>query len=158
MQFFIERNRVRSVVVVGDTDASHAKALTDIRKAFSDAGGYPTVTAPCSLATTNKGVSAGMILLPSANENGCLETLLLKGTPRQHVDQNCIDGWRDCIGFPVAPMNAYHKFRTRAVIAATVRSAPDISLSDVWTKGDCPFDPADVAFKWIADFLLTAFS
>lgn len=158
MRIYIDRRLVSRVVVVGDTDTDHAGALNAIRKSFADAKGYPSVTASCSVAKATTGLVAGMVLLPSATENGCLETLLLKSTLRRPVDGNCIDQWRDCIAFPTNPKNAYDKFRTRAVIAATIRSAPDISLSDVWTKSDCPFDPADATFKWIADFLKQVFA
>jgi hypothetical protein len=156
MRLFIERRQVDRVVVIGDNDDDHSAAFTDVKKGFSDAGGYPTIGAP-AVAVHAAGLHTGVLLLPATGENGCLETLLLKSTLRVPVSQDCIDQWRDCIGFQTAPRNPYHKFRVRAIIEAAIRSKPDLSLSDIWTNGNCPFDPADPAFNWVADFLRAVF-
>jgi len=159
MRAFVQRGLVTSVAIIGDCDDSHAGSFVSIRRAVQDAGGYPTPTVtPGGVASSGKLPRVGILMLPGPTENGCLETLLLKSTLRRNFDQACLEQWIACCGFPDAPRSTNHKFRVRGIISATVLSAPEISLSDVWNKTDCPFDPADSAFTWVADFLRETFA
>lgn len=157
MRAFIDRGQVRRVVVVGDSDENHGAAFTAIRRAFADAGGYPSLAGPGQLAyAKGADLGAGGIVVPREGA-GALETLLLQAAIRTHVPTACVDRWVECVNFPERPRGAYDKFRLRSLIAATVTGAPDIHLSQIWSRSDCPFDPGDPVFAWIGNFLLLAF-
>jgi Protein of unknown function (DUF3226) len=160
MRAFIDRQRVSRVVIVGDNDADHADALTDVRRASRDAGGYPT--APVNACETGKSGSGdlwvGIAMLPGIKENGCLETLLLKAKRETGPTQECLDSWQACSAFPVAHKNNLHKFILRSVLSASVHGEPNVSVERMWDKPDNPIKASDPAFKWLADFLKEMFS
>jgi hypothetical protein len=97
-------------------------------------------------------------MLPGTGENGCLETLLLKAPRNGGPNTACLDAWIQCSGFPAHHANNLDKFRLRSILAASIQSEPNISIQRMWTKADNPIDPADPAFKWIADDLQKVFS
>lgn len=160
MRAFIDREQVSRVVVIGDNDADHSAALTTVRRAIRDAGGYPT--APVKSLEVGKSGSSdlwiGIAMLPGSNENGCLETLLLKGNRGSGPSQECLESWQACSGFPDAPKNNLHKFILRSVLSASVHGEPNISIERMWEKDENPITADDPAFKWLADFLKLMFS
>ena len=72
---------MRNIVVVGDNDDDHASNFEEVRKAFREAKGYPTPPiAPCEIAEIERKVRVGIVMLPAAGRNGCLDA---RATPIQ---------------------------------------------------------------------------
>ncbi len=152
-KFLIQHGSVERIVVVGDNDDSHADSLADVRRAIRDAGGYPTpAAAPLQVAQAGK-LRVGIVMLPGTNQNGCLETLLLRANRAVGPPPACLGTWTTCSGFPTHPTNNYDKFVVRSVLAASVKSEPNISLQRMWQKTDNPIKAHDPAFEWVAAFL-----
>jgi hypothetical protein len=157
MLFWTNQQKVRNIIVSGDNDDDHASALTEVRRAIQDARGYPTPDVqPCKIATKGD-IRIGILMLPESGKNGCLETRLLASTVKNQTAMACVDTWATCCGFPKHRRNDYDKFQLRSLLAATIHSDPNLTLSAIWQKAENPINAGDPEFAWIADFLKVAF-
>jgi hypothetical protein len=157
MSLFTQRGLVERIVIVGDNDTDHARALADVRKSIREAKAYPTPVPPLQAANGN-GLRVGIIMLPGIGENGCLESLLMKANRLSGPSAACLDAWIACSAFPTHPRNPFDKFQIRSILAAAIVGEPNVSIERMWQKSDNPINADDPAFSWIADFLAEMFS
>jgi hypothetical protein len=71
MRLFVGRQLVKNVAVIADADEDHAAAFTAVRRAFSDAGGFPTITHAGTVVPA-QGLRVGALVLPGGNKKRLL--------------------------------------------------------------------------------------
>jgi hypothetical protein len=147
--------RVKGILIVGDSDDSPDDNFTKIRGYLRDAK-LPHPNSPFTLAKRD-GLTVCVMLLPYNNGNavrGCLDTILLKEIEVRKAEfGRCIDTFRACINGSVRSRNQEDKFRLRCFVAAMYPEDPNLSITFAVSPSKGLVDLGHTTFDEIATFL-----
>jgi hypothetical protein len=95
-----------------------------------------------------------VMIIPGENRSGGLESLILECCeglfPAQAV---CIENFCECLNAGNLPEKDIHKFKLRALIAATHPSDPSLGINAWLSSNTCPFPLTHRALNAVATFI-----
>ena len=153
-----EIEKIKSIIIVGDNDGDPAVAFRDIKKQIESVGGYNIPVNPREFSTKNDLPAVSILMLPWDTEQGCLETLCLRGVNKKYEkEMQCSVKISECLAISSWPISKQSKLILRCFLAAVCQSDPNTPLHRAWStdKGKCedifPLDNA--AFDSVAEFM-----
>lgn len=147
--------RVKGILIVGDSDDSPDANFTKIRNYLKDAK-LPQPNSPLTLAKRD-GLTVCVMLLPYDNNGairGCLDTLLLRYIETEKPEfKECINKFRACIDGSERSNNQEDKFKLRCFIAALYAEDPNLAITFAVSPSKNLIDLNHSTFNEIAAFL-----
>ena len=151
--------KLRRLVIVGDNDTNPAARWRNAQDALTDEG----LPAPDRHANIVEGAhdtpSAGIFMIPRANEDGALETLLVEAILQEHQDlAECLLQLDDCPATECQQWDAVKraKMQFQTVVAITCRDDPSAGAAHIWSKTHNPIPVTSPVFNELAGFLRRA--
>jgi hypothetical protein len=144
---------VTGVIVVSDNDRNPNASFQEVRNLIHEAE-YKAPNRPFVVAPGSPSVVVMMI--PSENENGQLETLCLRAIANAWPDKYvCAEKYAKCIGIDKwTNENKQERATLRALVSHLCQKDPNTSLSHLWHDGREVVIPLKSDhFTAIADFL-----
>lgn len=143
--------QVKGYVIIADTDddpLGRFKLACDHLRQHH----LPVPTQAAQMARNEQGVKSAILMIPSAAEEGALETILLACCNEANPHCECVDAFCRCIPTPKRKVDR-DKVRLRALIASTCLDDPGLSLAFWVTDAHRPFKMDHPALNEICDFL-----
>ena len=151
--------RVRRLLIIGDNDTKPTARWQNARDALANEG-LPVPDRHADIADgTQHTPSTGIFMVPSADTDGALETLLVQAILQEHAGlDECLRQLdacpaTDCDGWD-AVKRAKMQFQT--AVAIECRDDPSAGAAHVWSKTHNPVPVASSAFDELAAFLRRA--
>ena len=142
------RETVQSLGIVRDAETSAGRAFQSVQSALSNAA-LPMPDSPAERTDTNPAVT--VLILPDANRQGMLETLLCESFADDPVE-DCINDFFKCVeSLPDVSIERSDKARAHAYL--TTKPNPHFSVG-VAAKNDY-WDLNHSVFSTVRDFLQT---
>ena len=148
--------KLRSLLIIGDNDTDPLSRWQNAHDALTSEG----LPAPDNHGEIVGGiVSTGIFMLPRANADGTLETLLVEAILREHpLLESCLQQLDEC---PVTECDQWDavkraKMQFQTAVAITCRDDPSASARYIWSKTHNPVPIASPVFDELAQFLRRA--
>ena len=151
--------RVRRLLVIGDNDTNPTARWNNARDALADEG-LPT---PAHHADIVDGMhdkpSTGIFMVPSADTDGTLETLLLQAILQEHEGlAECLQQLDECPAIDCDGWDAVKraKMQFQTAVAVKCRDEPNAGAAHIWSKKHNPVPATSPVFDELAAFLRRA--
>ena len=151
--------KLRRLVIVGDNDTNPAARWRNAQDVLTDEG----LPAPDRHANIVEGAhdtpSTGIFMIPRANEDGALETLLVEAILLEHQNlAECLLQLDDCPATECQQWDAVKraKMQFQTVVAITCRDDPSAGAAHIWSKTHNPIPVTSPVFNELAGFLRRA--
>jgi hypothetical protein len=144
-----------AVIIVADNDSDPDEAFKGIQGEIKMAGLQPPDAVQTKTKATEEFPALSVLMIPSAAEKGCLETLLLTSAAEKYKEQiKCVTDFVGCVQATNWEVSDLAKLKMRCLLSALYEENPCISLTVALLKdGETLFPLGHEIFQPIADFL-----
>jgi hypothetical protein len=144
-------DKIERMVLAIDSDDDPDKAFEEGCKQFRKATRYPVPEKASEFAEVDGCPRTAILLVPSADKKGSLDTLLLKSFENKYRRKilSCVKKFCKCIESAKRGETREAKLRLRALIAASQEKNPGISLSFLLEEKNCPINLSHPSFDSI---------
>ena len=145
------------VIIIGDNDGSPTASFNAIKTQIERAGYNAPSVAKEVMATSGRS-SVSVFMMPQANADGCLETLLFQSInfPKYRKEWECSERLMECIEAGGWETAKKAKLRMRCFLSSACKSDPNTGLRYAFsTNGGRPGDLFDLThgcFNEIRDY------
>jgi hypothetical protein len=143
---------VKGFIIIADTDDNPKERFESACKHLKT-GHLAIPKRPFEIATKSDGVRSAVIMVPKADIEGGLETLILNCSDGLKTHANCIEKFSECLYSPVARKIDKDKLRLRSMIAANYPKDPGLAISYWLSSKTRPFEFDHQSLSPIANFL-----
>ncbi len=151
--------RVKRLLIMGDNDTHPTARWTNALNALAHQD-LPTPSANAELTPSAPGrPSTGIFMLPRADTEGALETLLVEAILREHEGlEACLTQLDDCPATDCAGWDTVKraKMRLQTAVAILCRDDPSAGAAHLWSKTHNPVPVESPVFDELAGFLRRA--
>jgi len=153
-------DKIERVVLAVDCDDDPTKRFSDGCNQFAKAGKYPIPSRPYVFAEQVNAPKTAIIMVPSDGQKGSLDSLLLKSFEDKYRKKilPCVRRFYVCIGASKRGKSRAAKLKLRALIAASQKKNPGISLAFLLEEKNCPISFSHPSFGAIKAELGKLFS
>jgi hypothetical protein len=131
---------LKHIVIVADCDDNAAERFKKVIEVIT----VSNLTAPKEARRPSKGTPAvTVVLLPSNEEPGNLETLLLK-TLKPHDKAACWDKYFECLKMDDLRPGVVSKKKAATIIATANNSNPTCTLHYLWSEKNRKYNPFSI--------------
>lgn len=152
-------HRVRRLLIIGDNDTNPTARWQNARNALRNEG-LPAPDHPSDIVDApNSKPSTGIFMLPTANTDGALETLLVQAILQEHEGlAECLQQLDDCPATDCAGWDAVKraKMQFQTAVAIKCRDEPNAGAAHIWSKKNNPVPATSPVFDELAAFLRQA--
>ncbi len=142
---------LRHLVILRDCNGSAAHAFDEVAGQVREAGGLaiplhafePTAGQP----------SVTIALVPGPEEEGNLDTLLLRAIQLPEVLRGCLEAFWACARVEGDGIGKASKIKLTSILALAFRNNPSISLAFVWDKRENPIALDHACFQPLVELL-----
>jgi len=151
--------RLTGLIIVGDNDNNPAQSMRNIRDALKAAPIFPgpprrKLVVPQALMRKTGGIPVVAIIpIPKVRQKGSLETLCIQAAQVSPALALCADDFLACSKINSWGTSKQSKVKMRALIAASHRTNPEMTLSRLWVYRPDLVPINHVVFQHIANFL-----
>ena len=147
---------IRAIVLVSDNDEDPVTSFNKINAQIADAGHLSVPTQPLNVALTTDHPDLVTVMLPWADQIGCLETLCLPAALEAWPQlKPCVKEYSRCADVETWPKSKQSKMQLRCLFSAACKTDPNTPLTHAWSRNPPLIPLGHQSFDQLAKFLRT---